>query len=323
MYDLIIVGAGPAGLAVAAAAHSKGFKAVLLEKGCIANSIFHYPLQMRFFSRASRMSLAGIPFITSGGYPDRREALKYYQAIARQLSADILLRHRVTEVMGAENAFLVKADIQDQGQVQIRGKKIIFATGAFDTPRKLFIPGEELPKVSHYFSESFSYEGARVVVVGGGDSAAEAVLELIENNAMVTLVHRKKEFTRLRPWTQAALLHAIEQKRLVWHGGSLLREIRQDQVVIWVKEKGDQTVSNDRVLLLTGYMPDLDLLKRSGITVDDGEMVPAFFSENLESNVSGMYLVGTVRTGTELARAGIETFGEQADLVIRDILAKM
>lgn len=323
MYDLIVVGAGPAGLAVAAAAHSRGFKTVILEKGCIANSIFRYPLQMRFFSRASGMSLAGIPFITSGGYPDRREALKYYQAVARRISADILLRHRVIEVMGSENAFLVKAEIEDQGQVQIRGKKIIFATGAFDTPRKLFIPGEELPKVSHYFTESFSYEGARVVVAGVGDSAAEAVLELIENNASVTLVHRKKEFTRLRPWTHAALLHAIEQKRLVWYGGSLVKEIRQDQAVIWVKEKGDQVVSNDYVLLLTGYMPDLDLLKRSGITVDDGEMVPAFFGENLESNVSGMYLAGTVRTGTELSKEGIETFGNQAEAIIRDILAKM
>lgn len=323
MYDLIVVGAGPAGLAAAAAADTKGFKTVILEKGSIVNSILRYPRQMRFFSRASRMSLADIPFISSDGYPDRKEAIKYYQMVARRLSADIKLRHTVTEVMGADNAFLVKAALPAGGQVQIRGKKVIFAIGAYDSPRQLFIPGEELDKVAHYYSEPFFYEGSKVVVVGGGDSAAEAVLELIESNAEVTLVYRKAEFTRLRPWTQASLLDAIAQKRLTFYGGSLLKEIRAENVVVWVREKGDQVIENEYVLLLTGYTPDMELLKRAGITVDDGEQIPAYFEESLETNVAGIYLIGTVRTGTELSREGLHTFWEQGETIVRDILSKM
>ena len=323
MHDLIIIGAGPAGLAVAAAADGKGFKTMILEKGCIANSLVYYPARMRFFSRAEQMSLAGIPFICQGGYPTRNEAVSYFQTVARRFSADIRLRHRALEILGAENAFLVKAEGPDGRQLQLRGKKIIIASGAFDSPRRLYIPGEDLAKVSHYYREPYQYEGARVVIAGGGDSAAEAALELIESNVQVTLVYRKQVFTRLRSWTQASLEAAIDNKRLTFYSGSLIKEIRDDSVLVWVKERGDQLIENDFVLLLTGYSPDVELLKQAGITMDDGASLPAYFEESLETNVSGIYLAGAVRTGTELGKAGFETFSGQAERIIHDILAKM
>jgi len=323
MHDLIVIGAGPAGLAVAAVADKKGFKTVLLEKGCIANSLVYYPSRMRFYSRADQMALAGIPFICRGGYPTRDEAVTYFQTVARCFSVDIALRHRVTEVLGSVNAFLVKAEGPNGRQLEFRGKRVIITTGAFDTPRQLYIPGEELPKVSHYYNQPYQYEGSDVVVVGGGDSAAEATLELIESNAQVTLVYRKQNFTRLRPWTQAALENAIDNERLTFFGGSLLKEIREDTVLIWIKERGVQAIHNDFALLLTGYSPDIALLKRAGITIDDGASLPAYFEESLETNVAGMYLAGAVCTGTELGKQGFHSFPGQGERIVHDILSKM
>lgn len=323
MYDVLIIGAGPAGLSVAGEAAEKGFKTVLVEKGCIANSIFHYPIHMRFFSTAAQLSLPNYPLISAELHPTRLEALRYYQQIARRLDAEYMLRHRAVEILGGDNAFLTKCVTGNREEVQLRSKKIVVATGAFDQPRSLHIHGEDLPKVSHYYREPFVYEGSKVLVVGGGDSAAEAALELAANNVDVTLSYRKQEFTRLKPWTASSLELAIREKSVTFYGGSLIKEIHEDSVLLWIKERGDQLLENDFVLLMTGYIPDLEFLKKAGIYINDSDGLPAYFQENHESNISGIYLAGSVQCGVNIDSVPIHRFNEQGKTIIKNILSTM
>lgn len=323
MYDILVIGAGPAGLAAASEASSKGFKVGVLEKGCIAHSFCRYPANTRFVSTSAEMSIGDVFFVSSGLTPNRQETIRYYQQVARKLSIEMRLRHRAIEVMGMDRAFITKCTDPLGKQLQLRSKKIVVATGVYDQPRQLHITGEELPKVSHYYYEPFQYEGSRVLIVGGGDSAAETALELIAHNVEVTLVHRKMEFERVRPWTRAHLLKAIEDRKIKFLGGSLLKEIQEQQVLVWVKERGDQVLDNDFVLLLTGYSADVEFLRNAGVTINDSDGRPAFFQESMETNVEGLYLAGAVQAGSELSEISIVSYHRQAELIVKDILSKM
>jgi thioredoxin reductase (NADPH) len=323
MTDILVIGGGPAGLAVAREAGVKGFNTQIVEQDSIAGSLCRYPVSMQFVSPAEDLMVGGIPFISAGLHPVRNEAIRYYQKVARSIGAELRLGLRVFEIHGADNAFLVKCQDREGDEVQLRCKKVVVATGSFAAPRLLHIPGEDGRKVSHHYSEPFSCEGLDVLVVGGGDSAAEAALELAANNAAVTLSYRRREFTRLRPWTHAALEQAIREKRLKFHGGSLVREIRSRDVLLWIKEQGEQSLPNDFVYLLTGYLPDYELLGRTGVTLGDGEGAPAYFNESFESNIAGLYLAGALLGSQDPENVVIASFRRHAAAIVRDILSKM
>lgn len=323
MHDILIIGAGPAGLAVASEAASKGFKVGVLEKGCVANSFCRYPANTRFVSTSAEMSIGDVFFVSSGLTPNRHETIRYYQQVARRLNVELRLRHEALEIMGMDRAFITKCTDPLGKQLQLRSKKIVVATGVYEQPRLLHIAGEELPKVSHYYFEPFPYEGSKVMIVGGGDSAAETALELVAHNVEVTLVHRKMEFERVRPWTRAHLLKAIEDRKIAFFGGSLLKEIQEQQVLVWVKERGDQVFDNDFVLLMTGYSSNVEFLRNAGVTINDSDGRPAFFQESMETNLEGLYLAGAVQAGSELGEISISDYHRHAALIVKDILSKM
>ena len=323
MFDIIIIGAGPAGLSVAREASEKGFKIAVIELGCIAYSLTKFPKNMKFFSSAAQLALRGHIFTSAESNPGRNETIRYYQKIARLMNVTYYLWHEAYEILGSNNAFVVKCKNRNSMDVQLRAKKIVIATGSFHIPRILHVPGENLHKVSHYYKEPYLYEGMKVLVVGGGDSAAEAALELSANNVQVILSYRKEQFFRMKPWTYTRIQRAITEGDIQFLGGSLLKEIREDNVTIWVKEKGEQVFENDVVLLLTGYIPNIEFLKKAGINVNESDGKAAYFQETYEANIDGIYLAGIIQAGVELERILIENSRGHGEVIVADILSKM
>lgn len=325
MHDVLVIGGGLAGLAVAAAAVNSGLKCGVVEKGCLVNNVCRYPSRLLFNSAAADFELDGLPFIAQSLRPGRDEIISYYQRMARRLDkADFFLRHQVLEVIGADNAFLLKCqNTQTQKEVQLRSRKVVVASGCFDQPRLLQIGGEDLPHVSHYYREPWTLEGQRVIIVGGGDSAVEAAIELAGAGARVTLVHRGPDLARARAWTVEIFRDLVARQRATLHLNALLLEIREERVVVRMKERGEQQVPCDAVLLLTGYRPSDELLQKIGITVDLGDMRPMFFAETCETNIAGVHVAGSLLGGTASGSIPVEKFREHAQVIVRDIQSRI
>jgi thioredoxin reductase (NADPH) len=304
--DLLVIGAGPTGLACAIEAQKAGFRVVLVDKGCVCNSLFHYPSHMTFFTTPELLEIGDIPFPSPNPKPTRNEALQYYRLVAAYYKLDVRQYHRVRRVTGADGAFTVLMEDRFGRPGLLTARKLAIATGYYDLPNYLGVPGEKLSKVMHYYVDPHPYYGMDVLVIGGKNSAAIAALELWRNGARVTLVHRGPEMHRhVKYWIKPDIENRIKNGEIKAHFDTQVVEITPDTVVIDTPE-GRETLSNDFVFAMTGYHPDFSFLEALGVQFEGPDRRPVCDSETLESNVPGIYLAGVIVAGSRTNEIFIE-----------------
>ena len=325
MYDLVIVGAGPCGLATAAVAKRAGLTYVVLERGCVVNSLARFPTHMTFFSTSEKLAIAGIPFITARPNPTRQEALEYYRQVVEALDLNVRQYEEVVEVRHLEAGFAATTrPTRGRGDERrtYEARALVLATGYFDTPNRLGVPGEDLPKVSHYFTEAHPFFRQRVLVVGGRNSAVEAALELHRAGAEVTLVHRGPDLSdRVKPWILPFIRKRIEAGDIRALFNSRVVSIHPDRVVV---ETGGRRLEleNDFVFLLTGYRPDHSMLERLGVTIDGATGAPVHDPETMETNVPGLYVAGVLAAGYDANKIFIENGRFHGERIVAHLLRR-
>lgn len=306
MFDLIIVGSGPSGLSCALAAKKEGINYLLLEKGCITNSIYNYPIGMEFFTTRELIEIGGYPLNITNFKPTREEALQYYSKFVIDHDINIHTYEEVYEISGSDMNFTVRSKAASGKEKEYQAKKIVISTGVFDNPRMLDIPGEDLAKVSHYFKEAHLYVGKKVAIIGGRNSAAEAALVLYRTGADVTMIVREKEFSHLKYWVQPDLLNRIKEKSIKCYYESNVKEIRENEVDFVLNNGEMKTIENDFVLALTGYEPNGKLLKSLGVELEQETLKPSHNEETFETNVKGVYIAGVITAGSDSSLVFIE-----------------
>ena len=306
VFDLLVVGAGPTGLACAIEAQKAGFKAVLVDKGCVCNSLFHYPSHMTFFTTSELLEIGDIPFPSPNAKPTRNEALQYYRQVAAHYKLDVRQYHRVERVTGAAGDFTVHTVDRFGRAGELKARKLVIATGYYDLPNMMGIPGEELSKVHHYYDDPHPYFGLDVVVIGGKNSAAIAALELWRHGARVTLVHRDAELHRhVKYWIKPDIENRIKNGEIRAYFNTRVVKITPDTVEIET-QAGRETLRNDFVFALTGYHPDFAFLEAMGVRFEGPDRLPVCNAETLESNVPGIYLAGVIVAGSRTNEIFIE-----------------
>jgi thioredoxin reductase (NADPH) len=305
-YDLLVVGAGPTGLACGLEAEKAGFKALIIDKGCLVNSLFHYPNNMVFFTTPELLEIGDIPFTTALAKPTRLEALEYYRRVAEHYHLHIRQYEWVKTITGEDNKFCVTSTDRHSAIHDYRARKIVVATGYYDLANQLNISGEELDKVFHYYKEPHPYYDTDVLVIGGKNSAAEAALDLWRHGARVTLVHRGPQMhSHVKYWVRPDIENRIKAGEIAAHFNSTVREIHPDCVVINTPT-GPVRMKNDFVFALTGYHPDYDFLRSVGIELSPEQLRPVCDPETLESNVPGIYVAGVIVAGSRTNEIFIE-----------------
>ncbi len=317
MYDLIIVGGGPCGLACAIEAERSNLNYLLIEKGGITESIRRYPINMVFFSTSENIEIGKVPFVSMGMRPNRIEALKYYRKVVDFYDLKIQLFTTVENIKKDSNSFTL-----DTNKGKFKSAKVVLATGYYDIPRYLNIPGEDLPHVSHYYDEAYQYTRSKVLVVGGANSAIEAALDLYRNGAEVTLVHMFDELDhRAKYWIVPDLINRIKKEEVRAYFKSAVTEIEEGKVKIKnLKNQEESEIEIDFVFLMTGYRPDADFLQKVGIRLNGEFLIPDINSDSYESNISGIYLAGSIIGGEETAKIFIENGKEHGKVIIHDII---
>lgn len=305
-YDIICIGAGPTGLACAIEAKRAGMRPLVIDKGCLCNSLFHYPVNMQFFTTPELLEIGDLPLTCSGEKPSRNEALKYYRKTAEYCALELRLYERVERVDGSNGRFTVLTRTEKEEQNRIEGGKIVAATGYYDLPNLLGIPGEDLPHVSHYYTEAHPFWNQEVVVIGGKNSAAEAALDLYRAGARVTLVHRQEELaSTIKYWVRPDILNRIKAKEIRALFGATVIKIDLNQVLVRNGD-GAHCVPAKKVFALTGYHPDFNFLRQMGVSLDPKTNKPAVNPQTLESNVPGIFLAGVVVGGNFTGEIFIE-----------------
>jgi thioredoxin reductase (NADPH) len=306
-FDVMVIGAGPTGLACSIEARQAGFRAVNVDKGCLVNSLYNYPANMIFFTTPELLEIGDIPFTTAHQKPTRSEALEYYRKVTEHYRLDVRQYETVERVLGSDGNFIVETHDRTAAERQYHARKVVIATGFYDLPNMMGIPGEQLAKVHHYYGEPHPYFDADVIVVGAKNSAAIAALELWRHGARVTLVHRGPAIHQnVKYWIKPDIENRIKNGEVVAHFNTTVKEITPTTAVLQTPE-GELTLKNDFVLALTGYHPDLDFLRQVGIqTGPPPECRPNVDPETLESNVPGIYLAGVVVAGNRTAEIFIE-----------------
>ena len=321
--DLLIVGAGPAGLAAAIAARRAGLAFRTFEKGVLVNSLFHFPPQMVFFTTPDLLEIGDLPFVTPHGKPTRDETLRYYRRVVDTCGLDIDFGHAVTAIRrGGDGVFTVRTAHEAKGEEIWRARTVLIASGCYDHPNQLGVPGEELPHVSHYYTEPHEFYRRPVVVVGGKNSAAEAALDLYRNGAHVTLVHRRAELgASIKYWVRPDIENRIAEGSIAAHFETTVVEIRPREVV--VERAGvRETLPAEGVFLLTGYLADLDFLRGAGIEVAANN-VPRHDPDTYETNVPGLYLAGAVVAGANRGEVFIENGRFHGRVVVEHIARRL
>ena len=318
-YDIIIIGGGPIGIACALEAEKNGFSYVIIEKGCLVNSLYHYPTNMSFFSTSEKLELDNIPFISNNPKPGKREALEYYRRITTSNDINIHLFEKVTQVeRTSEDKHLVKTT-----KAAYTASNVIIATGFYDIPNYLGVPGEDLPKVSHYYDDPHYYSTQKTIVVGASNSAVDAALEIYRKGGDVTMIVRKPEIgSRVKYWVRPDIVNRIEEGSIKAYFDSSIKEIKEREVIVSTPE-GEKSLENDFVLLLTGYRPNFGFLQDIGIHLsNDGRKIPEYDQETMETNIKGIYLAGVICGGTETHKWFIENSRVHAKMIIDDLLQK-
>jgi thioredoxin reductase (NADPH) len=306
VFDLLVVGAGPTGLACAIEAQKAGLRAVLVDKGCVCNSIFHYPAHMTFFTTSELLEIGGIPFPSPNAKPTRSEALEYYRQVAAYYELDVRQYHRVERVSGNDGAFALHTTDRFGRHSVLNARKLVMAIGYYDLPNCLGIPGETLSKVHHYYHDPHPYYDMDVLVIGGKNSAAIAALELWRHGARVTLVHRGAAMhPHVKYWIKPDIENRIKNGEIKAFFSSHVAEITPDAVVVDTPG-GREILRNDFVFAMTGYHPDFAFLERLGVRFEGEDRRPVCDPETLESNVPGIYLAGVIVAGSRTNEIFIE-----------------
>ena len=320
-FDLLVIGAGPTGLACAIEAQRRGLRSVLVDKGCLCNSLFHYPAHMTFFTTPELLEIGDMPFSSPNQKPTRSEALEYYRKVAEHYALDVRQYETVESVGGADEDFTVLTRDRFGRETTHRARKLVVATGYYDLPNYLGMPGEELSKVKHYYDEPHPFFGLDVVVIGGKNSAAIAALELWRHGARVTLVHRGEAMHRhVKYWILPDINNRIKNGEITAYFRSTVEEITEDEVVLATPE-GEVRLPNQFVFALTGYHPDFAFIERLGVRLDPAnDRCPVCDPRTLESNVPGIYLAGVIVAGERTNEIFIEN-GRFHGRLIADHLA--
>jgi thioredoxin reductase (NADPH) len=321
--DLLVIGAGPIGLAVGIAARPAGLPCVLLDRRTIVSTIERYPLAMTFFSTPERIEIGDIPFIASHEKPTRKDGLLYYRRVAEHYELDVRPGHEVLEVMRDDGGFLAQVR-RPHDETTYRARAVVFATGYFDNPNYLGIPGEELPHVSHYFTEGHPYWHRRVVVIGAGNSSVDAALECWRAGATVTLVHFGEGFDRtVKAWVLPDITNRVKEGSIAVRWRSRVRAITPTEVEIASDASGAvECLPTDAVLAMTGYHADTSLLERLGVPVDPRTGIAAHDERTMETAVPGCYLAGVMASGNDANRLFIENARGHGELIVGDIMAR-
>jgi thioredoxin reductase (NADPH) len=321
--DAVVVGAGPTGLACGIELKRRGLSCVLFDKGCLTNSLYHYPTNMTFFTTPELLEIGELPMTSLGEKPVRGEALKYYRRVADHYGLDIHQYERVSGFEGTDGAFTVATEDRHGARQSYAARKVILATGYYDRPNLLNVPGEDLPKVIHYYKEAHPYYGHDVMVVGGKNSAAIAALELFWTGARVTLVHRKPELSqRIKYWILPNIENRIKCGEVKAYFESSIVRIEEFAVVLQTPG-GEVRVKNDFVFAMTGYRPDTDFLARHGIVFDAETQRPRLHPETLESERAGVYLAGVLVAGMHTNEIFIENGRFHGAQIAQDVAAKL
>ena len=317
ILDVLIIGAGPIGLNCALEAEKNGLSYVIIEKGTIVNSLYNYPLYMRFFSTADKLEIAEIPFITTSPKPGRQDALEYYQGIARQKALKIKLYEEVLKISKNE-IFEIETS-----KSKYLAKNVIIATGFYDIPKLLNVPGENLPKVKHYYTEPYPYANQKVVVIGASNSAVDAALETYRKGAEVTMIIKGSEISSsVKYWVKPDIENRIAEGSIKAYFNAEMQEIK-DSTVIFKDDRGSiHEIENDFVLAMTGYLPDFDFLKNSGILLRNENLIPKYNPETMETNIKNLYLAGVVCGGKDTHLWFIENSRIHANLIVKHILGQ-
>ncbi len=314
--DLLVIGAGPVGLACGVEAARQGLTHLLVERGSLLNTLVRWPTFTVFFSTPELLEIGGIPFVCAGAKPTRREGLVYYRKVARHFGLDVRLYEEVTGLSRESGLFTVATT-----KGAYRARNVVAATGFYDTPNLLGVPGEELPKVSHYYHEPFPYAGTEVLVVGGRNSAVEAALDLYRSGAHVTMAVRKPTFGEsVKYWLRPDVENRVKEGSIRAFFDTAVEEIRPASVRL--VRRGERTeIPNDFVLALTGYRPDFPFLARLGIGVT-GEGHLVYDHDSMETAVPGLYVAGVVAAGVDIGKLFIENGRVHAVRIVRDVLRK-
>jgi thioredoxin reductase (NADPH) len=305
-YDVICVGAGPTGLACAIEVKRAGLRPLVIDKGVLCNSIYHYPVNMVFFTTPELLEIGDLPFVSAAEKPNRVEALKYYRKCVEHYDLELRLGEMVTRVEGSDGDFRVHTKTQDGAMEQYEARKLIVATGYYDLPNCLGVPGEDLPHVSHYYTEPHPFWRRDVVVIGGKNSAAEAALDLYRTGAHVTMVHRRAELgSTIKYWVRPDIENRIKAGQIKALFDTHVVRITPEFVHVSGAD-GEKMLPAVEVFALTGYHPDFDFLRQLGVKLDSETNKPALDPQTLESNVPGLYLAGVVIGGKHTSEIFIE-----------------
>jgi thioredoxin reductase (NADPH) len=304
--DVLVIGAGPTGLACAIDVQKAGFRGIVIDKGCLCNSLFHYPSHMTFFTTSELLEIGNIPFPSPHAKPNRNEALEYYRKVAMHYELDVRQYEAIAGVEGRDGDFRVRTADRFGRQKTYSAKKLIVATGYYDIPNLLHVAGEDLPKVMHYYTDPHPYYDQDVVVVGGKNSAAIAALELWRHGARVTLVHREAEMHRhVKYWIKPDIENRIKNGEIAAYFSSRIAEVGLDTVMLETPA-GSKVIANDFVFAMTGYRPDFSFLESLGVRMEGRDHMPVYDAETLESNVPGIYLAGVIVAGARTNEIFIE-----------------
>jgi len=324
VLDIAVVGAGPCGIAVGIAARERGLRCALFDRGGVTQGMMDHPTYTTYFSGPEKLELADVPFTTAGDKPTRREALRYYRKVVAYFGLDVRQYQEVLSIQGERGDFRLRTRRQDGSEQLHRARNVVIATGYYDTPRRLGVPGEDLPKVVHYFKDPYPYFDQDVVVVGGGNSAADAALTVWREGARVTIVHLFDELDRgVKPWVRPDIDNRIAEGSIPALWRHRMTEVRWREVVVESLETGERRVlPNDWVLAMTGYVPDPVLLRSLGVPIHPDTGVPAHDPATMQTVVPGVYLAGVVAAGYDANKIFIENGKLHGPLIAASVAAE-
>lgn len=320
IHDVIIIGAGPCGLACGIEAQDKNLNYLIIDKGNITESIRRYPINMLFFSTSENIEIGNVPFVSMGARPTRSEALKYYRKVVNHFDLNIKLFTRIDQIEKEGEVFLLTTATET-----LKTKKVIISTGYYDVPRYLNVPGETLSHVSHYYDEAFRYSKMKAVVVGGANSAIETALDLYRNDVDVTVVHFYDTLDkRAKYWIVPDLENRIKKNEVKAFFRHKVTKIYEKSIIIENLDDGtNKNIDADFVFLMTGYRPDAHFLEKAGIILEGENLIPKLNPDTFESNIEGIYLGGSIIGGEETTKVFIENGRHHGESIIADILKKL
>jgi thioredoxin reductase (NADPH) len=322
VLDIAVVGAGPCAIAVGVAARQAGLRCVLFDRGAVTQAMMEHPTYTTYFSGPEKLEIADLPFTTSGDKPTRREALRYYRKVVEYFGVQVRQYEEVADITGEAGDFTLRTRRRDGGHREWRARNVVVATGYYDTPRRLDVPGGDLPKVLHYFTEPYPYFDQDVIVVGGGNSAADAALTTWREGARVTIVHLFDQLDKgVKPWVRPDIDNRIAEGAVPALWEHRIVEIRWHEVDVEDMRTGERrTLKNDWVLAMTGYVPDPCLLRELGVSIDEATGIPRHDRATMRTNVPGVYIAGVVAAGFDANKIFIENGKLHGPLIVNDVL---